>query len=201
MHIFTPTCISFILKAAFEHNQLSPLATVYRCVGLAYNPGCVKIVSLVSGVWLPFPCKRTACTEWPADKVQSSNRSNLPGFVHTAAPAGPSRPLPWLWLCLYPAAGWNILFSFKRETLREMALYAHWLKHWTHFSVYVGVLKGNSEYRVRPGYRKFLHFIVSSPRRATHCEAGLKRLQAEPTPPIWNRCQSGQEDLLLFGHF
>lgn len=154
----------------------------------------------MSGVWRPFPYKRTARTVWPVNKVQSGNKSNLPAFVHTVAPAGLTRPLPWL--CCVSTRRLDGIFSASRGTRRYVSLSlslwvcVHWLKHWTDFSFCTGVRGGNSDYRVRPDYSKFLHFIVSSPQgRFTHCEAGLKRLEVEPTPPIGNRCQSNQEDL------
>lgn len=137
------------------------------------------------------------------NKVRSGNKSNLPEFAHTAAPAGPSRPLPWL--CSVSTRRLDEIFSAWKweEADRDISLCARWLKHWTGFSFCMGVQKGNSDYRMRPGYSKFLHFIASSPQQDTHCEAGLRWFWSGIDPPIWNKCQSSRRDLrsLLFKGF
>lgn len=82
-----------------------------------------------------------------------------------------------------PATWWNVLAWKWEETDSDISLCKQWLKHWADFSLCVGVHKGNSSWRMRPGYSKFLHFIVSSPQLDTHCEAGLQRLEVGSTLP------------------
>ncbi len=113
-------------------------------------------------------------------------------------------------LCLCPATWWS-LFSLEVRGNRQRCLSlslslslsacvcVRRLTHWTDFSFCTGVQKGNSSYRMRPGYSKFLHFIASSPQQDTLCEAGLRWFEVESTPPIWNQCQSSQEDLCSLG--
>lgn len=143
----------------------------------------LQVDIFVSEVRLPSPC-REDCVYWmTGDNVQSSNRSNLPEFVHTAAPAGLTRPRPWL--CSVSTRRLDEIFSDWKweENDSDISQCAHWLKHWTDCSLCMGVHKGNSNYRVRPSYSKFLHFIASSPQQDSHCEAGLVRFEVELTLP------------------
>lgn len=132
-----------------------------------------------------------------ANKVQSGNNSNLPEFVHTAAPAALTRPLPWL--CSVSTRRLDEIFSGCKweEAGSDISLCARWLKHWTDFNVCVGVHKGNSNYIMRPGYSKFLHFISSSPQQDTHSEAGLNGVWSGIDPPIWNQLSVKPEGFML----
>lgn len=86
-----------------------------------------------------------------------------------------------------PSLPGDLMKSFQlwkwEGTDSDISLCAHWLKHWIDFSVCMGVHKGNSGYRMRPGYSKFLHFIACSPQQDTRCEAGLRRFEVESTLP------------------
>lgn len=76
-----------------------------------------------------------------------------------------------------PATCLDFVARLRQESRADVSLLClfpcGYLNHRADPSVRVGVLGGNSGYRVRPGYSKFLHFIVSSPRQEAPCEAGL----------------------------
>lgn len=95
----------------------------------------------------PVPCHGSAAAVAAAASLWSGDLSRL----CCSASTGKSRRCLSL-LCLFPRGRLN---------------------HRADPSVRAGVLGGNSGYRVRPGYSKFLHFIVSSPRQEAPCEAGL----------------------------
>lgn len=89
--------------------------------------------------WGLGPHNRTARTVWPVNKVQSGNKWNLPGFAHTAAPAGLTRPLPWL--CCGSTRRLDQVFSASKWPPAAIALcvcvcvFVQWLNHWTDFSL------------------------------------------------------------------
>lgn len=109
-----------------------------------------------------------------------------------------------------PATCLDFVARLRQESRADVSLLYLFpcgcLNHRADPSVRVGVLGGNSGYRVRPGYSKFLHFILSSPRQEAPCEAGLtgarQRRRSLPSGKAVN--QTGRIRVLkvaLFGFY